>query len=102
MAEDGGAALADDDGLRVGEDGGDGEAAGALDVHEEGSGAGYQGLSGIVSIIARIIFRRSSSGLFSFVSYLQLVLLSLGGRAGVEEINCENLWKSCQHEILTL
>ncbi len=36
---------ADDDGLRVREDGRDGEAAGALDVHEEGAGAGYEGLS---------------------------------------------------------
>lgn len=32
------------------------------------------------------------------VSYLQLVLLSLGSRAGVEEINGENLGrKICQH-----
>lgn len=65
LAEDSGAALADDDGLGVGEDGGDGEAAGALDVHEEGSGSGHKGL--------------------------ELVLASLGGRAGVEEINGENL-----------
>ena len=35
LAENLGAAGADDDGLCVGEDGGDGEAAGALDVHEE-------------------------------------------------------------------
>ena len=35
LAEDLGAAGADDDGLGVREDGGDGEAAGALDVHEE-------------------------------------------------------------------
>jgi hypothetical protein len=28
----------------VGEDGGDGEAAGALDVHEEGAGTGHKGL----------------------------------------------------------
>lgn len=38
------AALANDDGLCVREDGGDGEAAGALDVHEEGAGGGHQGL----------------------------------------------------------
>ena len=44
LAEDLGAAGADDDGLGVREDGGDGEAAGALDVHEEGSGAGHKGL----------------------------------------------------------
>lgn len=65
MAEDGGATLADNDGLGVGEDSGDGEAAGALDVHEEGPGARDQSL--------------------------QLVLLSLGSRAGVEKINGENL-----------
>lgn len=35
LAEDLRAAGADDDGLCVREDGGDGEAAGALDVHEE-------------------------------------------------------------------
>ena len=37
LAEDGRAAGADDDCLGVREDGGDGEATGALDVHEEGS-----------------------------------------------------------------
>jgi len=30
----------------VREDGGDGEAAGALDVHEEGAGLGHKGLNG--------------------------------------------------------
>ena len=39
LAEDLRATGADNDGLCVGEDGGDGEAARALDVHEEGSGA---------------------------------------------------------------
>ena len=39
LAEDGRAAGADDNGLCVGEDGGDGEAAGALDIHEEGAGS---------------------------------------------------------------
>jgi len=38
------AAGADNDGLSVREDGGDGEAAGALDVHEEGSRAGDERL----------------------------------------------------------
>lgn len=38
------AALADDDGLGVGENGGDGEAAGALDVHEEGAGSRHKSL----------------------------------------------------------
>jgi hypothetical protein len=36
LAEHSCASLADDDGLGVGEDGGDREAAGALDVHKEG------------------------------------------------------------------
>lgn len=40
LAEDGRAAGTDDNGLCVREDGGDGEAAGALDVHEEGAGSG--------------------------------------------------------------
>lgn len=44
LAENGRAALADDDGLGVGEDGGDCEAAGALDVHEEGAGSRHKGL----------------------------------------------------------
>jgi hypothetical protein len=64
LAEDGRAALADDDGLGVGEDSGDGEAAGALDVHEKGAGGRHEGL--------------------------ELVLASLSRNAGVEEINREN------------
>lgn len=44
LAEDLGAAGADDDGLCVREDGRDGVAAGALDVHEEGAGRGHKGL----------------------------------------------------------
>ena len=46
LAEDLGAAGADDGGLCVREDGGDGEAARALDVHEEGSWAWDEGLGG--------------------------------------------------------
>ena len=44
LAEDSGASLADDNGLGVREDGGDGEATGALDIHEEGAGLGHEGL----------------------------------------------------------
>ena len=44
LAKDLRAAGAHDDGLGVGEDGGDGEAARALDVHEEGARAGHKGL----------------------------------------------------------
>lgn len=36
------AALADDDCVGVREDGGDGEASGALDVHEERAGSGHE------------------------------------------------------------
>jgi len=45
LAENGRASLADDNGLGVGENSGDGEAAGALDVHEERPGSGHKGLS---------------------------------------------------------
>lgn len=44
LAKNGRAALADDDGLGVGEDGGDGEAAGALHIHEERPGRRHEGL----------------------------------------------------------
>lgn len=44
LTEDGRAAGADDDGLCVREDGGDVEAAGALNVHEEGAGGRHKGL----------------------------------------------------------
>lgn len=53
LAEDSGAALADDDSLGVGEDSGDGEAAGALDIHEEGAGSRHKGLQRVVSISCR-------------------------------------------------
>jgi len=64
LAENSRAAGADDDGLCVGEDGGDGEAAGALDIHEEGS--------------------RSRD------KVLELVLASLSGWGRVQEIDGEN------------
>jgi len=64
LAKDGRAALADNNGLCVREDGGDGEAAGALDVHEEGSWGGDEGL--------------------------ELVLLGLSSSAGVQQINGQN------------
>jgi len=64
LAKDGRAASADDNGLGVREDGGDGEATGALDVHEEGTGSRHKGL--------------------------KLVLASLSLRSGVEEVDREN------------
>lgn len=47
LAQDRRAAAADDDGLGVREDGRDREAAGALDVHEEGARGGHEGLGSI-------------------------------------------------------
>jgi len=70
LAEHGRAAGADDDGLCVREDGGDGEAAGALDIHEEGAG--------------------------SWDKVLELVLASLSGWGWVEKINCENHIGGCR------
>jgi hypothetical protein len=70
LAEHSGAAGADDDGLGVGEDGRDGEAAGALHIHEERAGA--------------------------LDESLELVLLGLRGGKGVEEVNGENLWWDIQ------
>ena len=51
LAEDLRAAGADDDGLCVREDGGDGEAARALDVHEEGAWAGDERLRACISML---------------------------------------------------
>jgi hypothetical protein len=64
LAQDLRAALADDDCVGVREDGGDGEASGALDVHEERAGGRHKGL--------------------------ELVLLGLSSRGGVEKVNGEN------------
>jgi len=64
LAQDCRAAGADDDGLCVREDCCDCEAARALDVHEERSWGGHQGL--------------------------ELVLAGLSLRSGVEKIDCEN------------
>lgn len=89
LAEDCRAAGADDDRLCVREDGGDGEAAGALDVHEEGSGSGNEGLSGIWS--AFDAFPRGRRLDLMVGAYLELVLASLSRGGRVEEINCENL-----------
>jgi len=68
LAEDGRATLADDHGLGVREDGGDGEAAGALHIHEEGPRRGHEGL--------------------------ELVLADLGDRRRIEEIDGENHFAS--------
>ena len=57
------------------EDGGDGEAAGALDVHEEGA--------------------------WGWDERLELVLAGLGGGRWVEEIDCENLLRAALEHCLT-
>lgn len=100
LAENGGASLADDNGLGVREDSGDGEAAGALDIHEEGSGTRHKGLYIVLADVrleAATAAMSTATGqyvasLSAFVgSYLELVLLGLSSRAGVEEIDSENL-----------
>jgi hypothetical protein len=78
------AAGAHDDGLGVREDGGDGEAAGALDVHEEAAWCGHEGL-------AEVCVRWWCEKLCTGCMYLELVLLYLGGGRWVEEIYGENL-----------
>ena len=78
------AAGADDDGLCVREDGGDGEAAGALHIHEEGAWAWDKCLKGELDAISRLKERLS-------MAYLQLVLAGLSLRGRVQEIDCENL-----------
>ena len=50
LAEDSRAAGANNDGLCVREDGGDCEAAGALDIHEEGAGSWNEVLEGFASV----------------------------------------------------
>jgi hypothetical protein len=77
------AALADDDCVGVREDGGDGEASGALDVHEEGAGSGHEGLELVLAGLTRHLLvagrgRRGGN-------------MCVRGRGGVEKVNCENL-----------
>ena len=58
----------------------------ALDVHEEGAGAGHKGLAGDV----RDATQGGDSGVLVGL-YLQLVLAGLVLRAGVEKVDGENL-----------
>ena len=92
LAEDLGAAGADNDGLGVREDGGDGEAAGALDVHEEGAGTGHKGLSGVYVRGCDSGWRFGGGGV---CVYLELVLAGLVLRARVEKVDGENLQRCC-------
>jgi len=77
------AALADDDCVGVREDGGDGEASGALDVHEEGAGSGHEGLE---LVLAGLTTRLLAAGRGRKGGNV-----CVRGRGGVEEVNCENL-----------
>lgn len=94
LAKDGGARAADDDGLGVGEDGGDVEAAGALDIHEERAGGGHKGLRAKPSVSCSV---GSKLSVAVGGSYLELVLAGLSGSGRVEEIFSENLWQYRQH-----
>ena len=77
------AALADDNCVCVREDGGDGEASRALDVHEEGAGSGHEGLELVlVGLTGRLLVE--SRG-------YEVGDICVRGRGGVEKINCENL-----------
>jgi len=77
------AALADDDCVCVREDGGDGEAPRALDVHEEGAGGGHEGLELVLAgLTGRLLVSGPSRGGGD---------VCVRGRGGVEKVNCENL-----------
>ena len=67
----------------VREDGGDGEAAGALDVHEEGAGGRHEGLELVLAglTVLSLVADRDDEGSAECVR----------GRGGVEKVNCENL-----------
>lgn len=92
LAQDLRAAGANDDSLCVRENSRDGETAGALDIHEEGSWAGHEHL-GILLVTGRALTRVCDG------VYLQLVLASLGLRRWVEEVDGENLRCECQHAL---
>lgn len=104
MAQHGRAAAADDDGLCVREDGCDGEAAGALDVHEEGAWDGYEGLLFVrvsewfCSIDGpgtrpRLCCNGTGGGAEEdeLRMYLELVLSRFSGWCWVEQVDGENL-----------
>lgn len=57
LVEDGCVVLVDDDGLGVGEDGGDGEVFGVFDVYEEGVGSGYKGLNVVLVLVVMWLSR---------------------------------------------
>jgi hypothetical protein len=77
------AALADDDCVGVREDGGDGEASRALDVHEERAGSGDEGLELVLAGLTGCMLVGSRGGESKGVS--------VRGGGGVEKVNSENL-----------
>ena len=91
LAEDGRASGADDDGLGVREDGGDVEAAGALNVHEEGAGGGHKGLLAGEVKISNQSWTLVEGSRPAWKTYLELVSASLSLRRRVEEVDRENL-----------
>jgi hypothetical protein len=77
------AALADNDCVCVREDGGDCEAAGALDVHEEGAGGGHEGLELVLAgLTGHLLVEWRGKGFRG---------VCVRGRGGVEKVNGENL-----------
>lgn len=77
------AALADDDCVGVREDGGDGEASRALDVHEERAGGGDEGLELVLAGLTACMLVGCRGGESGDVS--------VRGGGGVEKVNSENL-----------
>jgi hypothetical protein len=82
------AAGADDHRLRVAEDGRDGEAAGALDVHEEAAGAGHEHLQEKKCMLAPCRAHHQCRGP---CSDLEFVPAGFGDGGRVEEVDGENL-----------
>jgi hypothetical protein len=77
------AALADDNCVCVREDGGDGEAAGALDVHEEGAGGGHKALE--------LVLAGLTGGTLVGSREYGIGDVCVRRWRGVEKVNCENL-----------
>lgn len=94
LAENGRATGADDNGLGVREDGSDGEAAGALDVHEERARLGHKGLLREEEKFESVLGPWWTGGVVCsgyVATYLELVLTGLSLRRRVEEVDRENL-----------
>lgn len=75
--------------MGVREDGGDGEAARTLDVHEKRTGTGDECLSVLAAVSEQSKAR-------SWKAYLEFMLACLSLRARVQKIDCEDLGKYCQ------